>query len=334
MAEELRERLIRGLVKVPILHRLVAGCVSPFFAAAPLPSYAPPGRPEGKPATLSDSSPIFISARFRSGSTLLWQCFSRLDGYTSYYEPFNERQWFNEQRRGDYVDQSHRGVADYASNYEGLDALTSVFDDTWGVRKLSMGANAKAPKMVSFVQSLITAARETPVLQFNRVDFRIPFLRAAFPDAIWIHLSRNPRDTWRSTLRSVDLDWTWNLNSFPPYSKFYLLNWYNDLSLAYPKLWRDPKQTHPYEIHYLIQRLSDLFARRDCDFFLRYEDLEQDLVGQMASLLPKLGYADANLQPIGDLLSPRQKQYDHSRDIQHYEKIEESVEIALKKWLG
>ena len=31
--------------------------------------------------------PIFITARFRSGSTFLWNLFRRIDGYTSYYEP-------------------------------------------------------------------------------------------------------------------------------------------------------------------------------------------------------------------------------------------------------
>jgi hypothetical protein len=31
--------------------------------------------------------PIFITARFRSGSTLLWNMFRRLRGYRAYYEP-------------------------------------------------------------------------------------------------------------------------------------------------------------------------------------------------------------------------------------------------------
>src|SRR5262245_36641455 len=39
--------------------------------------------------------PIVISARFRTGSTLLWNVFRHLPNCTAYYEPFNERRWFD-----------------------------------------------------------------------------------------------------------------------------------------------------------------------------------------------------------------------------------------------
>src|SRR5262245_10101110 len=41
------------------------------------------------------SNPIFITARFRSGSTLIWNLFRHLSGVTAYYEPLNERKWFD-----------------------------------------------------------------------------------------------------------------------------------------------------------------------------------------------------------------------------------------------
>ena len=34
---------------------------------------------------------IFLTSRFRSGSTALWSAFRLLDDVTAYYEPFNER---------------------------------------------------------------------------------------------------------------------------------------------------------------------------------------------------------------------------------------------------
>ena len=40
-------------------------------------------------------SPIIITGRFRSGSTLLWNIFRDLPECTAYYEPFNERRWFD-----------------------------------------------------------------------------------------------------------------------------------------------------------------------------------------------------------------------------------------------
>ena len=44
---------------------------------------------------------IFITGRFRSGSTLLWNLFRNTLGVTSYYEPLNERRWFDARARGE-----------------------------------------------------------------------------------------------------------------------------------------------------------------------------------------------------------------------------------------
>jgi hypothetical protein len=53
---------------------------------------------------------IIITGRFRSGSTLLWNLFRNLEGITAYYEPFNERRWFDPHTRGDRVDPTHKKV--------------------------------------------------------------------------------------------------------------------------------------------------------------------------------------------------------------------------------
>lgn len=334
MPEALRERLVRNLVRVPLAHRVASQLYAPFSAHAALPDYQEPGYVPRWKSEVAPRSPVFISARFRSGSTLLWQCFHRLEGFTAYYEPFNDRQWFDPKRRGNQVDTSHRGVDDYASNYDNLEHLGRSFKDHWGVRHLSLGAKANQPQMLRYVQGLIEGAAERPVLQFNRIDFRLPFLRRAFPKAAFLHLNRNPRDTWSSTLRGVANDCDWTINSFGPYSKFYLLNWYHDLSMPYPQLWRNPNRTHPYEIHYLMHRLSELFAHRDCDLFLHYEKLEADLVGEIGALLTSLGAVSVDLSPIENLLSPRKKAYDHSGSLDLYSEIEARVDTWLREWLG
>src|SRR5207248_10819426 len=38
---------------------------------------------------------ILVTGRFRSGSTLLWNLFRHMKGFTAYYEPHNERRWFD-----------------------------------------------------------------------------------------------------------------------------------------------------------------------------------------------------------------------------------------------
>lgn len=321
-------------MRLPLAHRVASKLNAPFSPHASLPFYRKSGDLPQSTVFADRGSPVFISARFRSGSTLLWQCFQRLEGFTAYYEPFNERRWFDPQKRGDQVDASHRGVADYASNYEDLQHLGTRFEDHWGTRQLSLGAGARHTAMQTYIEGLIEAATGRAVLQFNRVDFRLPYLRATFPNATFVHLSRNPRDTWCSTLRGVPNDPSWTITSFGPFCKFYLTNWYLDLSMSYPRLWRSPDNTHPYEIHYLIHRLSELFAYRDCHYFMQYEAIEKDLVLEMAGLLACIGEVSPDLSAIDGLLAPRKQAYDHSDHIELYSEIEARVESELLDWLG
>ena len=75
----------------------------------------------------SVGAPIFITARFRSGSTLLWNIFRQIDGLHSYYEPLNERMWFDKTHREDHTDKSHLGVKDYWCEYDHLVDLAQFF---------------------------------------------------------------------------------------------------------------------------------------------------------------------------------------------------------------
>ena len=90
---------------------------------------------------------IIISARFRSGSTLLWSLFRAIEGCTAYYEPFNERRWFDPAARGDHTDPTHRGVEDYWREYRGLQELGRYYNETWISQNLLMGADSWDPAM-------------------------------------------------------------------------------------------------------------------------------------------------------------------------------------------
>src|SRR5262249_4078250 len=69
----------------------------PARPSLPYPDLAHPCR-EPRPA--ERDAVVFITARFRSGSTLLWNLFRHVPNCTAYYEPFNERRWFDAARRG------------------------------------------------------------------------------------------------------------------------------------------------------------------------------------------------------------------------------------------
>ena len=62
--------------------------------------------------------PVFITARFRSGSTFLWQLFKSIQGVTCYYEPLNEAAWFLLDKTTAPLDQTHIGVDDYRAEYD------------------------------------------------------------------------------------------------------------------------------------------------------------------------------------------------------------------------
>lgn len=329
MPEQFRDKLLRNLMPYPAPYRIVAHLASLVVPTVTLPPYAKCGASYPDWQKAPSGGPIFVTARFRTGSTLLWQCFNRLNGFEAFYEPFNERQWFDATKRGDQVDSSHRGVGDYAANYHALSDLGQYYRTDWTTRELFMGASHKNDAMVGYIERLIDAPEKRAVLQFNRIDFRLGFLRSNFPEASFIYLNRNPRNTWRSTLRSVTNDPSWNLLTFQHHCRFYLLPWYRDLALSFPWIIGSPTETHPYQIHYLIHRLSELFARHQCDIFIDYEDMEQNLVGVMESILGHLGHSAADMDVIGALSRPRQNQYEHSDDVGLYQELEQRVEDQL-----
>src|SRR5439155_18080217 len=77
------------------------------------PPYPDLGAPQVGGRTSQRSDVILITGRFRSGSTLLWNLFRNVPGCTAYYEPLNERRWFDPALRGDQTDATHRNVSDY-----------------------------------------------------------------------------------------------------------------------------------------------------------------------------------------------------------------------------
>jgi len=79
----------------------------PFAQVLP---YSDIGRVDSERVVRDDA--VFVTGRFRSGSTLLWNVFRQCADLTSYYEPFNERRWFRADCRGERIDTTHLGVED------------------------------------------------------------------------------------------------------------------------------------------------------------------------------------------------------------------------------
>ncbi len=232
---------------------------------------------------------VFITARFRSGSTLLWNLFRNVAGVKAYYEPLNERRWFDPKVRGTNTDASHRNVTDYWREYDGLDDLGEYYRDEWIAHHLYMDADFWDPGLKRYIEILIQRAKGLPVLQFNRVDFRLPWLRRNFPEAKILHLYRHPRDQWCSSLGDVRRYPKFaRMEDFRAHDHYYLMPWVVDLRNHFPFL-DDRRVLHPYQLFYYLWRLSYIFGRKYAHYSLAYEDLLANPQGKIVDLLEEAG---------------------------------------------
>ena len=238
----------------------------------------------GRDDVINNENVTFITGRFRSGSTLLWNIFRDIPDTTSYYEPFNERQWFNPDKRGGNIDNTHLGVEDYWREYDGLDSLGRFFKSSWGDKQLYMTASSYEPGMVQYIDELIRSGKNRVVLQFNRLDFRLSWIRQHYPRAKIIHIYRHPREQWLSYIKNSE----WcspanNLSSLGSQDFFYLRRWGRDLRYIFPFL-DESNLSHPYELFYLIWRLSYNHGVTYGDCSVSMEDLSKNTEASLSKV--------------------------------------------------
>jgi hypothetical protein len=234
---------------------------------------------------------------------LLWNLFRHAGGFTSYYEPLNERRWFDPAARGSRVDPTHRHVEDYWREYEGLEVLGRYYHDGFFLHDLFLDADAWAPDLQRYIEILVERAPARPVLQFNRVDFRLPWLRSTFPNVKVVHLYRHPRDQWMSSL--VDpaaCPSTASMADFSRHDHFSLLWWTRDLGRVFPFL--DEKSCpHPYCLFYLVWKLSYLFGRAHGHLSIRYESLVERPRDTLAELFALLDAPHVDVEALLPLIA-------------------------------
>jgi hypothetical protein len=285
------------------------------------------------PATTRDDV-VFISARFRSGSTVLWNLFRHLDGWTSYYEPFNERRWFDPAARGGQTDATHRGVEEYWREYDGLGELARYYRERWIDHDLFMDAQSWDPDMKRYVEVMIDRAPGHPALQFNRIDFRLPWFRHHFPRAKLLHLYRHPRDQYLSSLfdpKAVPRDVT--VADFARHDHFYLLVWARDLKYHFPFL-DEKAAAHPYQLFYAIWKLSYLFGRQYAHHSVAFEDLTAAPGPCLDKMFAALGIPGAPVDRLAQLVEkPRSGRWREYAPEEWFRAHEAAAEAVLADFL-
>jgi hypothetical protein len=297
------------------------------------PPYQELGR-VGSAITTGARSPVFITARFRSGSTLLWNLFRQVHGCTSYYEPLNERRWFDASHRGTNTDATHRNVNNYWREYEGLEELGRHYQEHWIRRRLYMDGRSWDADLSAYIRTLVERTPGRAVLQFNRVDFRLPWLRHVFPDATILHLYRHPRDQWCSSL--VDPSAcppSCDTRSFGAHDHFYLLTWATDLKHRFPFL--DPAAVvHPYRLFYFIWKLSYMFGAAYAHHSVAFEALVANPEFELRRLFRAARVDVADLRPLVALVEPTPSRWIRYASDDWFRGHEEACETALAEFFG
>lgn len=212
---------------------------------------------------------IFITARFRSGSTMLWNIFRQIPEVVAYYEPLHEKlpHWITS---GILPHFSHYNVDGYFKEYQQAHDLEQYHQIAFGVCRLYMEAAEQDPQLKTYLDYILHLANEEKiaVLKFHRIDFRLPWIKAAFPDIPLIHLYRSPREQWMASIADYTGDIDHQLDADP----YLITTWSRDLCQQFPFL-ASPYIRHAYQRHYYLWKLSYLAGARLADISVAYEDI-------------------------------------------------------------
>ncbi len=228
---------------------------------------------------------VFITARFRTGSTMLWNIFRQIPEVVAYYEPLHEKlsQWIISRVP---PQSGHYKVDTYFREYPPVEELHKHHSAEFGVCRLHLEAKEAYPQLKQYIQYLIDSAgtNRIPVFQFNRLDFRLPWVKANFPGISIIHLHRSPRDQWCSSIAEYPRGVEDDLNADP----YLITTWTRDLCQQFPFL-ASPFIRHAYQRHYYLWKLSYLAGRHLANVSVSYEEILESPERTISTLLQVAG---------------------------------------------
>ena len=272
---------------------------------------------------------LFITGRFRSGTTLLWNIFRNIESCCAYYEPCHDL-LLSHIRHHSPLTVGHIGVQSYWDEYLPiLDKLKEFHRIEFGVTRLLLEENSPFEELAGYIRFLNTSIdNRLPVLQFNRMDFRLPWLKQQFPQAKIIHLFRNPRDQWFSMVRELPQDcWSNPLLN----TDYELMTWSCALGFVFPFLFSSQIKTS-YHRHYLLWKLSKQMGVRLSDISI---DFDREVLARPAETIDRIlataEIEDADIASLKALIaSPKTGAYKTYRERSWFESAEIECDAILE----
>lgn len=230
---------------------------------------------------------IFVSARYRTGSTYLYSLLSTLNNTSSFLEPLHP-QLIDIANKDDNWHKHHASLAShslpgkYFQEYSNLDqSLLQRYHSTkFTYQDLFLSSEDQNASLKRYINFFLSTSNNTNILQFNRTDFRLSWLKRNFPDALIINLRRSSRACYFSYLifysriHQIEIENEETLRQIEnKIGGYYHLSDYIRLLGQ----WLIPEsfiyKIDNYEKLYLIDSLSNLWADNFADFIIPYETL-------------------------------------------------------------
>lgn len=269
------------------------------------------------------TNPIFILGRFRSGTSHFWHIFNQLDGFRAWYEPLHPQLLSQIKYTAPKAD--HVNIKDYWSAYRTIENLSDYHAVRFGSQRLYLTARDSWPELRQYLDFLLAASGDNrPVLQFNRMDFRIQWLVNNYPAAKIVYLKRNPLQLWNSQRKHIPE----RHRDDESYADAYeLMQWCADLAPIWPFLAPQPGR-HAFYRFYLIYRLSVVLGQQYADVVI---DLDEDVFNSDAYLnkLKAFGLDDDSLKKVHALKSIPKRYVISDQDLQELAEIMTEVDALL-----
>jgi len=259
---------------------------------------------------------IFITARYRTGSTYLYSLFSSLINVVGFYEPLNSLIVDFLNKKDDIENQkfkyrlSHTFNGNYFSEYKSLEQeiFMKKYKSDFGMINIVMSWMDEYEELKDYVAFLISShPGKLKMLQFNRIDFRLAWFKVNFSKALIVNLRRNPRDVYSSYiglyLRWYEKDQYKSDDDLGELVNCIGLNVeLNALcEVSIPQF--SPHDLNNYEKIYLLNQLSNHWADRFADLVIEYESLVQDPVGELSKIVSQISNFELNFE--SELIEPR-----------------------------